>query len=973
MEKCILDKNKPELGIFNDKPHPNNNHTRPLRLHGGCNSELEGFFQNTTSIVKDFVQFQNFFQVGEFDFIGIAETWLKDYHYNTEFAPTGYQIFRNDRPTRGGGVLLMIKEELKAVRVPITTNLEIIAVKIQMKNCKLLIVLVYLPPPLNREMIDSLEYSLNQICLNMRPQDRILIMGDFNTADYAPPEVNNVNTHSFLTNKLITTMTAVGCEQYVNFATCNQHFLDQIWSNSPVNTTLGVKVLPSIHDSVIFTVPFSDSSHGGNKITVDFNFFKTNWQECKDKLSNVKWYDLLSSEQIDCNWNSFYNTVNEVIACTVPKKVRRKKPFPIYFDHETVKIIKQKNVSRRKYLKSKQKSDFDNYSSLRKQVKNKVSNSRKNYLKNMYSNFKNKNNPKPFWKYIRNLGSNKNNITVLHKDNNQFSEAKDQVNILADHFASVYTSINEEEISSNIKQDTIDSNIESFCNITLTRQEVYMQLLTANSDKAKGPDNVPPIFFKNCAWELSLPLTKLFNDSLNSGIFPTCLKSANVSPIFKKGDPANAGNYRPISLLSYVSKLFETLVQKYLYNHVKKYISNEQHGFCEGRSTITNLCTFWNYVVDAIDEGWQVDAIYTDFAKAFDTVNHNYLVHKLTRMGIHGRILNWCDSYLRDRYQTVTLNGYRSKSILVKSGVPQGSALGPLFFTIFINDLSVTLKNCNILHLFFADDLKIYYKIKSATDHAKLQSALDCLAGWSNKWGLKLNIEKCQIISFHSYRNLYPFIHKYTINQTELDRVYSINDLGITLQSNCLFTQHVTNIVNKAFRKLGFIKRSLFFVNDIKTVIAIYSAVVRCILIYGSVVWNPSQAFLIHELERVQRHFIRYVCYKFGFDRDNYSYEEWCNKFEIPTLQHFRTTLGLNFLYNLLHGRTNCSELLKHIYLHIPSVATRTKTIFGIPSARTDYKRRVWHYFLPTICNRHNLNPFVNFSTWKRTVRGLVI
>jgi hypothetical protein len=586
----------------------------------------------------------------------------------------------------------------------------------------------------------------------------------------------------------------------------------------------------------------------------------------------------------------------------------------------------------------------------------------------VYSDLKNKNNPKPFWKYVKSLGLSKNANNSLYYGDVTYDEPAEQPQAFGDFFASVYTITNTEITNAVIQDDNVPVNVESFSSLTLSRQEVFMQLLASKIDKAKGPDNIPPVFFQKCAWEVSYPLWMLFNESLARGIFPTCLKNANVIPIFKKGNSENVENYRPISLLCHISKVFETIMHKFIYSHVKKYICHSQHGFTEGKSTVTNLLSFWNYVIDAIEEGSQVDAIYTDFSKAFDSVTHTYLIHKLNKVGVHGNILNWCNSYLSNRDFKVVYNGFSSRCLSASSGVPQGSALGPLFFLIYINDLAEILIKNQIPHAFYADDLKMFLKICNENDSRRLQSALNQVSAWCEKWNLKLNLDKCHVISFHSYRNLNVLNHMYTLTGFNLRRTNTVNDLGVTLQSNCLFSVHIANIVKKGFKMCGFLKRSLYFVKDIKTIITIYNAIVRSLLTYACIVWNPTQQYLINELERVQRNFIRYICFKFSIDRDKYTYESLCTQFKIPTLHQFRLSLSLNFLYNLIHNKVQCPELLNYISIYIPQVTTRNLTIFGIPRVRTDYKKRMWHQLLTHYCNVKNLNPFIPFNAWKHAI-----
>jgi len=282
--------------------------------------------------------------------------------------------------------------------------------------------------------------------------------------------------------------------------------------------------------------------------------------------------------------------------------------------------------------------------------------------------------------------------------------------------------------------------------------------------------------------------------------------------------------------------------------------------------------------------------------------------------------------------------------------------------------LALKLTEEGIPHLFYADDLKIFFKIKSHNDHDVLQHGINILTTWCKTWGLVLNLDKCQVLTFHSYRNLNPHFYPYTLNNTIIARVNTIKDLGVLFQSNCLFNQHINSTANKAFKMLGFIKRALYFVKDLNTVLTTYYAVVRSIISYASVVWSPNQVYLINEIERVQRNFVRYVCNKFKYDRDEHSYEVFCKKFNMLTLQQHRLSLGLNFFYSIIHSKIQSPDLLKNISLYIPPVATRRQLIFGLTKTRTDYKRRVWYHYLANYCNEKNLNPHTKFSKWREAV-----
>jgi len=245
---------------------------------------------------------------------------------------------------------------------------------------------------------------------------------------------------------------------------------------------------------------------------------------------------------------------------------------------------------------------------------------------------------------------------------------------------------------------------------------------------------------KQCIEVLCVPLKILFDKSFSSGHFADRWKVASVTPILKSGPKNNISNYRPITKISNLAKLFERIVAHKLSFLVKAYISTSQNGFVAGRSTTTNLVVFSNYCIHAFDMRSQVDAIYTDFAKAFDKVSHSALLAKLARLGIHSALLNWIKSYLHHRFYRVNINGKFSDFYLATSGLPQGSAMGPLLFIIFINDVRFCLSSECLL---YADDLNIFKSIKLATDVQLVQHDLDSLSSWCSRYSLHLNISKC--------------------------------------------------------------------------------------------------------------------------------------------------------------------------------------------------------------------------------------
>lgn len=214
------------------------------------------------------------------------------------------------------------------------------------------------------------------------------------------------------------------------------------------------------------------------------------------------------------------------------------------------------------------------------------------------------------------------------------------------------------------------------------------------------------------------PLAHIFNASLQQGIFPREWKLSFVTPIHKDGLRSDVSNYRPICIQSALAKLFEKLILPQLTQFFSDIITPKQHGFIGGRSTTSNLFTYIGYILNAMNNGYKVHAVYTDFSKAFDRVNHDILLQKLDAIGVRGNALKWINSYLVGRKIQVRVDGHLSSNYDVKTGVPQGSHLGPILFNIFINDIGV---NFNSEYLLYADDLKIYRRITSNSDSQALQ------------------------------------------------------------------------------------------------------------------------------------------------------------------------------------------------------------------------------------------------------------
>ena len=388
------------------------------------------------------------------------------------------------------------------------------------------------------------------------------------------------------------------------------------------------------------------------------------------------------------------------------------------------------------------------------------------------------------------------------------------------------------------------------------------------------------------------------------------------------------------------------MITSQLYFELTKCFSPYQHGFLPGKSTITNLLLFTSDIFANFHSMLQTDVIYTDFSKAFDVVNHRLLLLKLKLIGFPDIFIRWIRSYLCGRTQKVVYNSCFSETISVTSGVPQGSHLGPLLFLIFINDLPTVIENCSIL--LYADDVKIYHA--SNENDNILQNNLNNIANWCSYNCLYLNLAKCKHMIFARkvwYRRVF------CINGMNLETVEQFPDLGVLMDPKLRFNLHINSILSKAYRTLGFIKRWAKEFRDPYITKLLFTSLVRPILEYASIVWNPSYLCDINRIESVQKQFLLFCLRHLGWGSDVRlpPYESRLKLIRLPTMQIRRKMLNTTFIINLLTGRIDCPPLLNKIQIKI-NVNTFTRTT-----------RQSYHHSLLNV--QYHRQNFMNFQPFR--------
>ena len=450
---------------------------------------------------------------------------------------------------------------------------------------------------------------------------------------------------------------------------------------------------------------------------------------------------------------------------------------------------------------------------------------------------------------------------------------------LSDFFESVFTEEPDGEVPKPSEKHLKTPPLED---INITQEKVLKKLKKLNITKSQGPDEIGPRILNEIANEIAQPLTILYNNLLKSHKVPGEWKKGIITAIFKKGEKTEPDNYRPISLTCILCKILESIIRDAIVEHMKQneFFSKFQYGFINKRSATLQLLKVLGIWCEILDAGGTIDNINMDFMKAFDTVPHKRLIAKLRNYGISGHVVAWIQEFLTERTQCVSVNGYKSNWRNVRSGIPQGSVLGALLFVIFINDLPENIKS----HIFlFADDAKFFREVSDEKDATIIQEDLETLDKWSNKWLLKFHPDKCVNLRISTNKNNGPEKYKYTLANKELKDVDNVKDLGIIVDSELKFGQHMSVKINKANSIMGTIKRTFKHL-DVETFKLLYCSQVRSQLEYGNQFWCPYLKKDIKLVESVQRRATKCVR-----NLKDLSYRERLQHLKLPSLSYRRS------------------------------------------------------------------------------------
>ena len=431
-----------------------------------------------------------------------------------------------------------------------------------------------------------------------------------------------------------------------------------------------------------------------------------------------------TSSSVQQMWDDFKTNCIDCLEL-VPYKYSSTRFSQPWVTSNTKRICRKKKRAYNKARSSGSVVHWNNYKELKRTAQRQC---RKAYYDYVSRLFDSRSNSKKFWSFIKGRRKDNTGVTSLSVGGTTVTDDTSKANALNNQFASVFTreNVSTVPVISGVSFPDMDD-------IQIDVNGVAQLLSSLDPQKATGPDKIPTRFLKLFSMELAPCLTLLYQASLNQGIVPADWKKAFVVPVYKKGDRTLPENYRPISLTCVISKTLEHIISTNIHSHLNRHdiLNDRQHGFRSRRSCETQLIDTINDFAETLNQAGQVDAIFLDMSKAFDTVPLKRLSCKLSYYGICGRTLKWIENLLTGRSQQVVVNGKYSDPTTVISGVPQGSVLGPLLFLCYINDIT---QNLTSKVRPYADDTLIYRNILNEQDVVALQNDLNTIMKWSVDW-----------------------------------------------------------------------------------------------------------------------------------------------------------------------------------------------------------------------------------------------
>ena len=813
------------------------------------------------------------------DVLALSELKIDSTVHPSLYSLTGFHPpIVKPRTRRGGGTAIYVNKSLPFSHMNNLDNddIEAIWVQVKVKDKLVIICSTYIPPhmPADKQSryLDQLTDSVTQA--HSHSPEALVVMGDLNGGNcWLPPNAPPHSPINSFEGKLKSTSEELGLTQLINTATRIQNrthnIRDLIFTDSPhVITDSGI--LPSFsnldHFPVYATLSINFHSENFNNTRQVWDFENTDIDSLVHILSRIEW-DTITDRDVDEATEAFTETIRDAANRCIPTKTVKNRNDKLWVTADLRRQIRKRDRLFRLARTRQTDYDWSRWKTQRNIVTNINRKLKKEHIQHKVDLLlESKKDPFKYHTIVKNITGIRRDASIpplIAENGDVITDDHLKAQILNSYF-SAQTDIKLTDLHHAHLHDYENTQPETpnhIDSIVFTPNEVLNTINRLDASKASGPDKLPTRLLKMIAIFIADPLAKIFNKSLAAGKYPSLWKRATVKPIFKgKGSPSELKNYRPISLLPCVSKIFEKLVFKRFYDHITSHqlLTDNQSGYRPGHNTQLQLAYLTDKLYKTLDHSEDFTIIYLDISRYFEKIWHAGLLTKCKlEFGIRGQVLSWLNSYLDGRSQQVQIGNEQSPPMSLKAGVPQGSVLGPLLAIMYLNGLSGITSNQT---LYFADDSSIHCSHTPDTIQTKeieLQKDLNAIYDYGLRWAITFNSNKTTQQTFSNRRN--PRIPKLTFGGQEIYPTSQHKHLGLTFSSDLKFKQHVNEILLKFNRALSPLYQIAPYIPR-RELHQIYTTYVQPHLDYCSAVYDENlTTFDSKRLEKAQNRAARLI------------------------------------------------------------------------------------------------------------------